>query len=145
MAAYDNDYINGYIEQTDAGAFKGRISIDGVSLGAIVGQYFKKDDETYLWLRRNRVLEYDAERECYKERDARPYWETYLKKGIENDICAYRGEFIFLHFRYSIVGVFDKVLGTDKLKRLNLYVERLPMSEQTIINKIKESKQNGCQ
>ena len=51
---------------------------------------------------------------------------------------------MFLRFKYSIVGVWDNVFGKDK-QRLNLFVERLPMSEQTIINSNNERKlkENG--
>jgi hypothetical protein len=54
---------------------------------------------------------------------------------------AYKGEFAFMRFRFSITGVWDKVLGKDK-QRLNLFVERLPLPEQTIINSINEAKKN---
>jgi hypothetical protein len=46
-----------------------------------------------------------------------------------------------LRFRYSIVGVWDNILGKDK-QRLNLFVERLPMSQQTIVNRINERKRD---
>jgi hypothetical protein len=35
--------------------------------------------------------------------------------------------------------VWDKILGNEK-QRLNLFVERLPMSQQTIVNSINEQK-----
>jgi hypothetical protein len=44
-----------------------------------------------------------------------------------------------MRFKYSITGVWDKILGNDK-QRLNLFVERLPLTQQTIINSINESK-----
>ena len=132
----------GYIERGQNGRYGGKVNIEGVVLDGVVGVYFKKDGDSYLWLRRDKVLEYDDKTMTYKEREARPQWEAYLKKQLEDDTIAYKGEFNFLRFRFSIVGVWDRILGNDKKQRLNLYVERLPTSHQVIINAIK-AKQNG--
>lgn len=139
----NSDYVNGYIQRTQGGSYEGGITIDGISLPAISAVYFTKDSDTYLWLKRKKILDYDFESHTYKEREAIPPWEVYLKKQLNNDTVAYRGEFNFLRFRYSIVGVWDSILGKDK-QRLNLFVERLPMSQQTIVNGINKRKQNEC-
>lgn len=133
----------GYIERCPNGRYGGKVNIEGVVLNGVVGVYFKKDGDSYLWLRREKVLEYDEKTMTYKEREARPQWEAYLKKQLEDDTVAYKGEFNFLRFRFSIVGVWDRILGNDKRQRLNLYVERLPTSHQVIINAINKAKQNG--
>lgn len=140
----NGDYINGYVQRTQGGSYEGKIAIDGISLPAISAVYFTKDSESYLWLKRKKVLDYDFESQSYKEREAEPRWEAYLKKQLDGNTVAYKGEFMFLRFKYSIVGVWDNVLGKDK-QRLNLFVERLPMSEQTIINSNNERKikENG--
>jgi hypothetical protein len=135
------DYVNGYIQRTQKGTFEGVVSIEGITLPSITGVYFKDDGENYLWLRRKKVLEYDFESQTYKEREAKPQFEAYLKKQIEGETVAYKGEFIFMRFKFSITGVWDKILGKEK-QRLNLFVERLPMSQQTIINSINQSKRN---
>lgn len=135
------DYVNGYIQRTQKGTFEGVVSIEGITLQSITGVYFKDDGENYLWLRRKKVLEYDFESQTYKEREAKPQFEAYLKKQMDGDTVAYKGEFFFMRFKFRITGVWDKILGHDK-QRLNLFVERLPQSEQTIINSINESKRN---
>lgn len=135
------DYVNGYIQRTQKGTFEGVVSIEGITLPSITGVYFKDDDENYLWLRRKKVLEYDFESQTYKEREAKPQFEAYLKKQLDGDTVAYKGEFFFMRFKFRIIGVWDKILGHDK-QRLNLFVERLPQSEQTIINSINETKRN---
>ena len=132
-----NDYTNGFLERKAGGRYEGRIVVEGISLGGIVGVYFKQDGDTYLWLKRKRILEYDEALQFYYEREAKPQWEAYLKKQIDGNSVAYKGEFAFMHFKFSIVGVWDKILGKDK-QRLNLFVERLPMAKQTIINSINE-------
>lgn len=137
-----NDYVNGFVERNRDGQYLGRMKIEGISLGTIEAVYFKKDEENYLWLRRRRVLEYDDETKTYKEREPKPKWEAYLKKQMDGDTVAYRGTFFFMRFRFSIEGVWDKILGTDARKRLNLFVERLPMNQQTVINTINERKKN---
>ena len=133
------DYINGYIQRSQGGSYDGNITIDGILLPAISAVFFKDNGENYLWLKRKKVLDYDYESQTYKEREAKPQWEAYLKKQVNENAVAYKGEFLFMHFKYSIVGVWDKVLGNDK-QRLNLFVERLPMSQQTLINTINEQK-----
>ena len=135
------DYVNGYIQRTQKGTFEGVVSIEGITLPSITGVYFKDDGENYLWLRRKKVLEYDFESQTYKEREAKPQFEAYLKKQLDGDTIAYKGEFFFMRFKFRITGVWDKILGHDK-QRLNLFVERLPQSEQTIINSINETKRN---
>lgn len=132
-------YINGFIERKNDGRYEGRITIDGVSMPSISAVFFKEEGESYLWLKRKKILDYDFESQTYREREAKPQWEAYLKKQLEDNVVAYKGEFFFLHFKYSIVGVWDKVLGIDK-KRLNLFIERLPLSQQTVINAINEQK-----
>lgn len=133
---------DGYIERKSGGRYEGEITVERVDLSPISAQYFKEGGENYLWLKRKRVLEYDFEQQSYKSRERLPAWECYLKKTMDGDVVAYKGEFTFMHFRFSIVGVWDGVLGQDKKQRLNLYVERLPMSKQTIINNINERKRN---
>ena len=133
------DYINGYIQRSQGGSYDGKITIEGILLPAISAVFFKDNGENYLWLKRKKVLDYDYESQTYKEREAKPQWEAYLKKQIDNDTVAYKGEFFFMRFKYSITGVWDKILGNEK-QRLNLFVERLPMSQQTIINSINEQK-----
>lgn len=133
------DYINGYVQRSQGGSYDGKITIEGILLPAISAVFFKDNGENYLWLKRKKVLDYDFENQTYKEREAKPQWEAYLKKQIDSDTVAYKGEFFFMHFKYSISGVWDKVLGNEK-QRLNLFVERLPLSQQTIINSINEQK-----
>ena len=135
-----NDYyINGYVERKQGGVYEGKLSIDGILLPAISATYFKDDGENYLWIRRKKILEYDFELQAYHEREAKPQFEAYLKKQLDGNTVAYKGNFMFMRFKYSIIGVWDKILGNDK-QRLNLFVERMPLSEQTIINSINESK-----
>lgn len=136
------DYINGFVERTKDGSFCGKVTIDGVTLPSIFGVYFQKGEDKYLWLRRKKILDYDFDTQSYREREAKPQLEVYMKKQIEGNTVAYKGEFFFLRFRYSIVGVWDKVLGIEK-QRLNLFVERMPLAEQTIINSINETRRNN--
>ena len=137
-----DDYINGFVERKKDGTYGGSLTIEGITLqGGITAVYFKDEGENYLWLRRKKVLEYDFESQTYKERDAKPQFEAYLKKQIDNNAVAYKGEFVFMRFKFSITGVWDKILGNDK-QRLNLYVERLPHSQQTIINSINKARKN---
>lgn len=135
-----NGYLNGFIERKTDGRYQGQFSVEGINLTPIEGHCFKRDNETYIWLRRKKILEYSDKTESYSEREAQPRWECYIKKQMDGNTIAYKGVFTFMHFKFSIIGVWDKILGSDKHGRLNLFVERLPMSEQTIINGINERK-----
>lgn len=131
---------DGYIERKTGGCYEGEVLIEGINLSPIQATYFEKDNETYLWLKRKNVLEYDFKAQKYNERERSPKWECYLKKQMNADAVAYKGEFFFMRFRFSITGVWDGVLGKDKKQRLNLFIERLPLNQQTIINNINERK-----
>lgn len=133
----DSDVPCGWVERQPGGKYEGRISIERIDLSPIEAIYFKDGDDNYLWLKRKPLMEYDMESMAYRTRPREPRWEAYLKKCIEGDAVAYRGEFIFMHFKFSIIGVWDRVMGRES-HRLNLFVERLPMSQQTIINGIRE-------
>lgn len=140
MMEYYGDDTNGYLERKQGGRYEGKITVEGVNLSPIVGQYFKKGEKTYLWLKRKRLLEYDTNTQTYNERERKPQWEAYLEKQLDGDMVAFKGEFVFLRFRFEIRGVWDKILGQEKQQRLNLYVERMPLAQQTIINGINERK-----
>ena len=141
----DSDYINGFLERRQDGRYEGRLTIDGIDLSPIQGAYFDREGEKYLWIQRKRILEYDDETQSYMKRPARPQLESYLKKQVRDNGVAYMGELMFLKFRYRIFGIWDRILGMDKHHRLNLFVERLPNTEQTIINGINEYKKNSRQ
>ena len=91
------------------------------------------------------MLVYDEYTQQYKSKKREPRWEAYLEKQMnENGVVAYKGEFYFMCFRFSIIGVWDAVQGMEK-KRINFFVERMPMNEQNIINGLnkRNTKNNG--
>lgn len=126
--------INGYLERKSSDRYRGEMEIDGVALGSIDGVYFREGGKMLLWLKRSPVVEYDDKERKFKKRRSEPAWEVVLEPMPKNDAANYRGEFIFLRFRYSIIGIWDEV-WKDRY-RINFYVERLPMSQQTIIQGI---------
>lgn len=141
----DYGYVNGFVERKQGGRYEGKVSVEGIDLSPIVGVYFKRGNKSFLWIKRKKILEYDNQECKFTERERKPMFECYLEKQIDNkeDIVAYKGEFFFMRFRFSIVGVWDRILGHDEKQRLNLYVERLPMAEQTIINGINKRKNDN--
>ena len=136
------DYINGHIERKSGGRYEGQIIVDGVDLSPIEATYFVQDHKNYIWIRRKPIMEFDIERQQYITRRRKPDFECYLEKQVNGGVVEYKGVFTFLRFRYSMVGVWDRILGKD-LQRLNLYVERLPLKEQTILKGINERKRNN--
>lgn len=128
----NDDFNNGFIKRVGEGRYEGNISIEGINLSPIVGTLFKKEDKTYLWLRRKDMLVYDDKEQRYKKRKREPRWEAYLGKTVGDNTVSFRGEFPFMRWRFSIVGVWDKVEGRDT-QRLNFYVERLPLERQDLL------------
>jgi hypothetical protein len=135
------EYINGYIERKSGGRFEGVLRIDSIDISPITAVAFKKEDKTYIWLRRNDMLVYDEGKQMYLTRKREPRWEAYLEKQMDGSVVAYKGEFHFLMFKYKIVGIWDSILGKEK-SRMNFFVERLPMEKQDIINGINKRNRN---
>lgn len=130
----------GYL-QKEGKEYVGKIIIEDVDLSPIEGKFFiyNKDGKQYLWIKRKPILVYDYNIQRYEKRPREPRWETYLQRQ-ENESIAYVGTFIFLHFKYKIQGIWDITKNGKKTKKMNLFIERLPMQEQTIINTISERK-----
>lgn len=135
----DDSYVSGYLEKTKEGKYEGEIKVEGISLSPISGVMFKQNGKVYLWLKRKDMLVYDHDRQTYIARKREPRWEVYLEKQLKDEAIAFRGEFVFMRFRFSIVGTWDKVLGRGK-NRINFFVERLPMNRQNIINSISKNR-----
>lgn len=131
-------FVDGYIEKdTKNGGYVGELKVEGVDVSPIVGVYFKSDGDYWLWIKRKQVTEYDDTTQTFIKRKPIPMLECYLKKTKKKTI-AYRGEFIFCHFCFKVVGIWD-VNMRDK-ERLNLFVERAKMGEQKIINTINKNR-----
>lgn len=127
---------DGYVVEKN-GVYEGRISIDGVDLSPITATLFKKDNGTFMWLKRKTIMDYDYSTSSFVTRQRKPYWECYLEKSVSEGTTLYVGNFIFLKFRYKITGVWDATFGNEE-RRINLFVERLPVEQQTILNAINE-------
>ena len=139
MVNSSGQYINGYLERKAGGKYEGEISVEGISLSPITGVSFKQDGRMYLWLKRKDKLVYDPQTQSYVTRKKEPRWEAYLEKQMDGNAVAYKGEFLFMRFKFSIVGVWDSVLGMEK-SRMNFFVERLPMDKQDIIKGMNKRK-----
>lgn len=136
----NEDFISGYVERKKDGDYSGVLKIDGVDLSPIVATLFRQDGNKYLWLRRKDIMEYDYDTSSFITRKREPQWECYLESGLQNNSPIMKGQFIFLRFKYSITGVWDVVIGEKQ--RINLFVERLPLKAQTLLNEINERKRN---
>lgn len=134
-----NEFINGFIQRDREGRYTGHITIDGIDLSPIEATFFEDSGRNYLWIKRPPVKEYNWDTASFKTRQPKPQWESYLEKQVNENVVEYKGTFAFMRFRYSIVGVWDSVFGREK-QRLNLFVERLPMLQQSILTSINERK-----
>lgn len=136
--AYEFGATDGYLQREAGGVYRGRLRIDGVDLSPITGVYFKEKGNTYLWLQRSPMKEYDETTQTFKDKPREPRWEAYLKKNTSSPSIAYDGMFFFLRLQYRIVAMWDAVMGKER-GRLNFYVERLSAKEQHIIQNIKNA------
>jgi hypothetical protein len=85
-------------------------------------------------------MEYDYDLGKYNQRERRPQVQIYMKKQVDGDgVVAYKGDFMFMRFKFIITGVWDAILGKER-NRLNLFVERAPRNEQTLLQSIVERK-----
>lgn len=123
----------GYIERTK-GEYVGEMSIDGINISPIVGFFFKDGRTRWLWVKRKKILEYDMETGTYSTKNPKPTFEVYMQKQTSGNI-AYKGEFVFFKFKYSIVAFFDDAKTQDKVC---FAIERMPIEQQNILNRIKE-------
>lgn len=128
----------GFLERTKDGNFDGEINIEGVDLSPITGVFFEEGKEKFLWLRRRPLLVYDYEHNGYLKRPREPRWETYLTKKAIDGTSIYKGTCFLLHIKYELSAIWDGILKS----RMNLYIERLPLEKQNIINSIRD-KNNG--
>ena len=134
----DDGYINGHIERNANGDYTGVLTIEGINLSPIEGQYFKRDGDTFLFIKRRPIMEYDYDKGQYVTRERRPPLTIYLRKQVDGDgVVAYKGDFMFMRFKFNIVGVWDSIMGKES-NRLNLFVERAPMSEQLLLKSVAE-------
>lgn len=132
------DYVNGYVKRNSWGNYTGTLTVEGVNLGITEAQYFKKDGDTYLFIKRKPIMEYNHDTQSYYTREPRPQVLIYMKKQVGGDgVVAYKGDFMFMRFKFNIVGVWDAILGKEQ-QRLNLFVERAPRNEQTLLQSILE-------
>lgn len=132
--------ISGCVTRDKDGKYSGWIKVDGVDLSPISAMPFKDGDDVFVWLKRKEIMEYDIQTSSYKTRKREPQWECYLKKENNNNNIVYKGEFVFLKFKYRITAMWDLSFGDVDQQTLNLFVERLPKSEQTILQGINERK-----
>lgn len=134
----DDGYVNGHIERATGGGYNGTLRVEGIDLSPVEAQFFKKDGDTYLFIKRKPIMEFNYEEQRYITRERRPQVPIYMKKQVDSDgVVAFKGDFMFMRFKFNIVGVWDAILGKET-NRLNLFVERAPKNEQTLLQSINE-------
>ena len=112
--------VNGYI---------GNISIEGVVL-QIVCSFWSDKKPHYIWVKRMKEERFDVATNTFNSYDPKPFFECYANKTKKPDSMAYRGEFMFVGFKYNLAAWFE-----DKTeKQLNFEIER--SSSQPIIERL---------
>jgi len=127
---------SGFVDKTPEG-FKGRISIEGVELDIECTFWKDKDGKRTIWVRRQKEAIFDRVTETFKEYKAKPSFECCAKAMGEGSANRYKGEFMFIGFKYSFDAWFE-----DKLeRRMDISIER--ERTQPIISRLNEIRIKG--
>ena len=121
---------HGYVKRTTKG-FMGELSIDGFEIDIQATFWDKASTGCDLWLQRKKKKIYEEKTNTFKSYIPKPYFECYTIKGKDK---IYRGEFIFIGFKYSLSSFWED--KTEKL--LNISIERT--KDQPILDRLREIK-----
>lgn len=127
---------SGFVDKTSEG-FKGRISIEGVEFDIECTFWRDADGKRMIWVRRQKEAVFNPLDETFTEYKAKPSFECCAKARGEGSANRYKGEFMFIGFKYSLDAWFE-----DRLeKRMDISIER--NASQPIISRLNEIRMKG--
>lgn len=124
-------YNKGLLERTNNG-YIGKLSIEGYVMEINATFWDKKKNGCDLWVQRVKEKKYNPETQQFTDYIPKPFFECYLIKMKKKDSLDYRGEFIFIGFKYGMVAWFEN--RTEH--QLNLRIERC--ESQPLLNRLNE-------
>lgn len=111
--------------------YKGEISIEGVIFD-IMCTFWSNQKPNYIWLKRIEEKKFDEKTNTFSSYTPKPFFECYAYKTKRSDIINYRGQFMFVGFKYDLMAWFE-----DKTeKKINIRINR--SESQPILKRLNE-------
>lgn len=123
-------YNKGLVTRTINGYF-GKLSIEGYVMD-IVCTFWSDKKPDYIWVQRVNEKIFDIRTKTFSEYTPKPSFVCKADKTRGNDIMDYRGEFMFIGFKYELCAWFE-----DRTEhQLNFEIKR--SSSQPILKRLNE-------
>ena len=121
----------GYVSRDNKEGYVGFANIDGCVI-KINCAFFMTTKPNYIYLQRCSKLKYDDKNKTFIEYNPYPTFQAKLNATKRGDSVSFRGEFMFVSFRYSICAFWE-----DKDKKLLKFdIERC--EKQPLLERINE-------
>ena len=126
----DTSRNRGYVIRTLAG-YLGQLSIEGYEMD-ILCTFWSDKKPNYIWLQRIKEKIYDEQKKTFTDYAPKPSWVCKAEKTRGKDSMDYRGEFMFVGFKYELSAYFE-----DKTEhQLNIIIKRSNI--QPILKRLNE-------
>jgi len=123
-------YNSGIIVKGKDG-YQGRLSIEGVEFD-IVCTFWSYQKPNFIWLQRVKEKNFDEKTNTFNSYIPKPFFECKANKTKRSDTMNYRGQFMFVGFKYDLMAWFE-----DKTeKKLNIRINR--SESQPILKRLNE-------
>lgn len=120
----------GYAVRTNNG-YLGKINIANVVMDVQV-TFWSDKKPYYIWIQRQKEKLFDETTLTFSDYNAKPFFECYAYKAKPKDVINYKGEFMFVGFKYELVAWFE-----DKTEhQINFEVTR--SESQPILKRLNE-------
>ena len=127
----------GYVIRTNNG-YVGRMNVENIIFDIQI-TFWSDRKPFYIWVQRQKEKIFNEETLTFSDYTPKPFFECYAYKRRTNGIVDYKGEFMFVGFKYELIAWFE-----DKTEhQMNLDVTR--SESQPILkrlNEINKEKQN---
>ena len=120
----------GLVTRTNNG-YIGRLNIENVIFD-IQTTFWSDKSPNYIWVQRPKEKNFDEKTKTFMDYIPKPFFECYAYKAKKNDIMAYRGDFMFVGFKYELIAWYEDKNG----HQMNFEVER--SKSQPILNRLNE-------
>lgn len=121
---------NGFVIRTNKG-YIGKLNVDNVIFD-IQTTFWSNEKPNYIFVNRPKGKTFDEKNNTFTDYTPRPFFECKADKTKKSDTMDYRGEFMFVGFKYILSAWFE-----DKTEhQLNFIVEI--SKSQPILNRLNE-------
>lgn len=120
----------GYVIRTNNG-YVGRMNVENIIFD-IQTTFWSDKKPNYIWIQRVKAKRFNEKTKTFIDYIPKPFFECYAYKTKKNDVVCYRGELMFVGFKYELAAWFE-----DKTEhQMNFEVER--SQSQPILKRLNE-------